>query len=84
VAVKKPATVGRAELVTLASGITRDLEAMRRRIDALGDLATQVSGTTRCDMLGCFASNTLYGTQALVEQLMFVAAHPRAKRARWP
>jgi hypothetical protein len=76
--------VQRQQLAALAKDIVRDLARMRLRIDGLGELATYVANSDRCDMLGCFASNTLYGTQALIEQLMFVAAHPRAKRARWP
>lgn len=67
-----------------AAGIIRELQALRMRIDALGDLGAQIARTDRVDMLGCFASNTLYGTQALVEQMKFVVAHPKSKRATWP
>lgn len=67
-----------------AMQIIADLREMRLRIDALGDLSTNAAKTDRVEMLACFASNTLYGTQALIEQMRFVVTHPRAKRAVWP
>jgi hypothetical protein len=77
---KRGAKARRATLDRLAFAVIADLNRLRTNIDALGEL----SQNDRADMLACFASNTLYGTQALVEQIKFVVAHPKAKRAVWP
>lgn len=74
----------RGDFEFLAGAVVAALQELRGRIDALGEIGTTLAGTDKVDMLACFASNSLYGTQALIEQIRFVVAHPKAKRARWP
>lgn len=45
------------------------LRQLRLDIDGLGALGSVIPRNDKPDMLGCFASNGLYGPQALVEQM---------------
>lgn len=49
--------------------VVAQLRTLRRRIDDLGDDAVTIVGDDQPDMVACFASNSLEGTQALLRDL---------------
>lgn len=52
------------------------LSDLRVSIDVLGDMAVNICRDDQCDMLACFAANTLHGSEALLREM---DAHVRRK-----
>jgi hypothetical protein len=66
-----------------AEAILADLRALGDRIDDLGTLGDELTGTCDADMLACFATNTLQGSASLIREMrQLVTLPPRQLRRR--
>src|SRR6185369_12309346 len=59
----------RAHFFANLASIQSTIDILARDIDNLGELAFEITHDERCDQIGCYASNVLRGSQALLREM---------------
>jgi len=62
--------------------IQEQLRILCAGIDELGELAFTITRDERCDQIGCYASNVLQGSQALLREMEQVVLRARKRKGR--
>jgi hypothetical protein len=70
----------RNTFVAAHAQVMESLKRLHEEIDALGLLGMDVVHHDEPDMLGCFASNTLYGAEALLREMKAVVLKSGRRR----
>jgi len=70
--------------VEAGSNVAASMQRLIAAIDALGDLAVEAGGGEQCDMLACYASNTIQGSAALIKDMLDVVRLNRRKKPATP
>jgi len=73
---------GRSLFINDLRLIQEQLRILCAGIDELGELAFSITSDERCDQIGCYASNVLQGSQALLREMEIVVMRAGKKKGR--